>query len=173
MYLGVDESNHGKFPEIFAACISNKKNYAIEREFNKIRSSKKRRYKLLADLNYKHIIFTKDFGGIINSENYKTIAIGEFSRFYSKFHNLEKVFMDGPLPHKQAEKVMEMLYGIDKNIEFRFGIALDKKIKLVNQADNLANFLFRYYRDSPEENKTKYFDNILHPSIRDYERFLI
>lgn len=176
MFIGVDESNRGLFPEIYVACASSNKDYTLEgRMFPKRRKKEEeKRIKTFIGLPYKHILFTKDFQNLFNKENYKTIAIGEFSKFYSNNHNIKMVFMDGNLDnHNQVEKILEMIHGINKRIKFQYGKDLDQKLRIVNEADNRANFLFRYYRDSPEKNKIKYIDSLITPNIREYERFLI
>ncbi|PJE81632.1 hypothetical protein COU58_01660 [Candidatus Pacearchaeota archaeon CG10_big_fil_rev_8_21_14_0_10_32_42] len=174
MFIGVDESNHGRFPEIIVSCASTNKDYIKVKKFSKKRKKiESKRIKTFKGFPYKYMIFTENFGFILNRENYKTIAIGEFSRFYSKEGIVESIFMDGNIPEHQVEKIFEMLYEIDKRIEFCFGKDLDKKLKIVNEADNRANFLYRYYRDSPEKNKAKYLDYLLIPDLRKYEKFLI
>ncbi|MCR4327385.1 MAG: hypothetical protein NUV46_02290 [Nanoarchaeota archaeon] len=175
MFLGLDESNKGLFPEIYVACTSHNKNHTLEgKTFPKKRKKEEeKRIKTFIGLPYKHILFTKDFENLLNRENYKTVAIGEFSKFYSFNNNIKKIFMDGELNNNQVEKILEMLHRINKKIKFQYGKCLDQKIRIVNEADNRANFLFRYYRDSPEKNKTKYIDTLLIPDLKGYEKFLI
>ena len=173
MYLGIDESNHGKSPEIFTGAITYQKEYILEDGVLKKTRRKGGRTNSFLGFQYKHIIFTKDYKDIISCENYKIISIGEFSKFFLKEGDKGEIFMDGDLKHFEGENILKMLYEINKKIVFHFGKSLDEKIKLVNEADNLANFLYRYYRDSREKNKTKYSDTLLHPNIKNYEKYFI
>lgn len=170
MYLGIDESNHGKFPEIFVGCFSFDTRSIIEKRLRKNHSrSIKRRN--LRGFPYKHIIFTKDFKDIIDPKNYDLVAIGELTKFYNNSMGLEKVFMDGEIKNKKEEKIIEMLYHINKKIKFISKPKMDEKINLVNEADNLANLFYRYYAVNNGKNKTKYLGSLLQPNYKDYEMY--
>jgi len=173
-FLGIDESGTGLYPLIYSCCISINKENLIENSFRKKRSNvERKRLKSFVGFPSKHLIFEKKYGGIINSENFKTIAIGEFSKFYSQKYNIKAVYMDGLMPNLQIEKICEMIYGINKRINFLFGKNLDIKLKLVNEADNWANLLFREFRNSSTPQKTRPFEFLPLPDVRNYEKYLI
>jgi len=82
-YLGIDESGNGVYPLIYSCYISVNKESLVEGKFPKRRSkNKKQRMNNLIGFPNKHLIFERKLGKITNYENYKTIAIGEFSKFY-------------------------------------------------------------------------------------------
>ncbi len=173
MYLGIDESNHGRRPEIFVGCITPYDGNIREAVIPKRRDkSESKRWKELLGLPYKHIIFDDEFKDM-DLGNYKTIAIGEFAKFYSQQFEITKIFMDGNMRGPRLEKILEMLDEINSHIKLVYGKDLDRRTKLVNEADNIANLLFREYVLKNGRNKDKYESFLLHPNLKKYERFLL
>lgn len=175
IFLAVEESNHGMYPEFYTGVVTSNPKYIKQTEITKKRGDNLfQRKKSLIGFEYWDIIFNENFGGIKNRDNFKTISIGEFAKFYNKKYNLNTIFMDGDIHPPQLEKIYEMIYGINKKIKFSYGKDLDKKIRIVNEADNLANLLYRCYRDfSLKELERRYGKKHLFPKVKDYEKFLI
>ena len=168
MYLGVDESNHGRTPEIYVGCYSISDKYIVEGNFSKRRKNTRNFF----NIPYKHILFSQDSLDIVGKENFSTIAIVEFAKYVNTIQTLNKIFMDGELNSSQLENIERLVFLIDKKIKIISGKDLDKKIKLVNEADNRANSLFRYY-SSLSKSKKKYLTNLITPKLEDYEQYLI
>jgi hypothetical protein len=173
MYLGIDESNHGLSPEIFVGCITSSYEEVKEerKSLSKIRGAPYSRWKDLLDVNYKHIIFGWEFREI-DPTDYKIIAIGEFARNFSEQFKIRQIFMDGNIKKSQLERIMNILAFVDKDIRLSFGKDLDRKISLVNKADNVANLLFHEYVKNKGREKDKYEKYLIKPDLKDYERFL-
>jgi uncharacterized protein YueI len=99
------------------------------------------------------------------------ISVCELAKKANSQGELKKTFIDGEILPKQSETIEKILTDLEINTEIISGKKLDTTIGLVNEADNRANFLFRYYI-SKSKDKKKYLDKIIIPDIEFYLRYL-
>lgn len=170
MNLGVDESNHGRFPEIFVCSYSCTPKDVEEGCFPKQRRKTKRSFK---NIPYYHTIFTEDLALDIGMKNFPILAFCEFVTTVGKKHALERVFIDGDPHGAQLEAMVRFLSMYSPRTKLCYGPELDMKYRLVNEADNRANHLYRYYSKKDLLIKSDYNDTLLSPCIEDFEEYLL
>lgn len=143
--LGVDESNHGKFPEIFTCCLSYNLKLEKRGSFNKVRSGnngvgkycdrKTTVFYVKCNLmNLKGLPRHRIKGGIV-----RCLLEGDIP------DNL-KIYYDGNPESGERGYLQYILTdrtGLTQdNLEIVMESQLDEKIKIVNMADRFANTLF-------------------------------
>ncbi|MCR4284558.1 MAG: hypothetical protein NUV97_00755 [archaeon] len=175
MNLGVDESNHGKVPEIFVGCFSaNPEDALIEEEgtYSKRRSNQIQRP--CFQIPFKHLLFSEDHKRIVGAPNLPLIAVGTLASFvYGAYSKLGGVYLDGELNEAQTRALEKILHSICPGMGLFTGAALDTRVRLVNEADNRANMLHRYYSQGSGGRRDKYLDSLLDPQIRRFRGYLI
>ena len=142
-YLGVDESNHGRYPEIFVGrYTTNPSDAEKNTQFSKKRS--KNNIAMHA-LDYRFFSLTKDMGELITPRYGMVISIAEFLKFFeSRGQTLEKIVVDGLMTSDQVEELNRVVYPrrlpllVDE-------IQADKSYRCVNEADHIANGIFRLH----------------------------
>lgn len=148
-FVGIDESNHGRYPEIFVGVFSNDLRDIKKSSFGKIRNKKEDLVEKLGNRDYyfsllnkkdKYRIPDRDLGGLITSN-----LLFPFIRDHpnSKY----ELYWDGEIKLNDLIHTKEMtcnLCGIEeKNLLVRAGKSFDKKYYLVNLADSIAYQLFK------------------------------
>ena len=149
-YVAIDESNHGKFPEILVAALSNTDSHVAERSrhaFPKLRKYHQGLDKKLANkgIDYSFLLYTladyeadrdKMFGIIVGS-----LLVG------FDFRSPINVYIDGELRNPRKEYVERALMAVTGfricNIAIHSGADLDKRVELVNAADEIAHSLYK------------------------------
>lgn len=145
LYVGIDESNHGRFPEVFTAVISNLKNDSIERKsMTKVKKNFKRfphgqyrdyTFLLARKADYERIPSREMIGTVIGSLIVESIDP-------KSTRNLE-IYLDGD-HWTQSSQIYTKNYVSDilsiskKNLYLKVEKDLDRKIYLVNLADQQA-----------------------------------
>lgn len=170
MFLGIDESNHGRIPEIFVGVFS-----TLGKDIRKSNFEKNRDKRSFPNLNdnqfYKHIIFDETSKKIA-TEKLPIIATLEFLKYYSKFNPevpLSRIYLDGEaLPNQKELLEKNLPYNIKVNWEPRSDI----KYGIVNFADIIANRLYRYYSIPSKKPKLKYSQTLITPKLEDYLELL-
>ena len=173
-YLGVDESNHGRFPEIYVGVFSGKKmdtHLSEKASIPKLRKTKRDISSYLGQRPYKHIVIPEEFKAEFETHGIQIIVLSEFIQYFEK---LSKIIMDGNLDEKVIEYIKKINH--PNKIPFIQGVPDgDKKVRLVNIADSVAYQLFRHYTSKFEKDeKTKgiYLKHLLTPKLEDYSRKL-
>jgi glutaredoxin-related protein len=166
-YLGIDESNHGRYPEIFVAVFSTnpadiKKRWNLEKKRNKGNI-----FSLLNGREFKHIRVTKDYGNFLDVNDISLIVFSEFIKFFKD--NLELVIIDGEMKKgSNIEKLERILYP-NPIPKIKVIPKADTKYEIVNVADRIANLLYRhYYHFKNVRDSRKYFEYLITPKIEDY-----
>ena len=169
-YLGIDESNHGNFPEIFVASYSdNPKDLEWRmKKFPKKRGGSKE--KTLEKNEYKHIVMDRETKEYLGRDGAMLVIASELIR---DFKGLEKVVIDGHIDGKLLS---------DLQILFPNGPVIDayadgdRRFMAVNRADEIAYRLYKYYDSFKNAHDTKYYigTNITpkYKRYREYEEFL-
>jgi hypothetical protein len=162
-YLGIDESNHGKFPEIYAAVFSRR----LKDVEKKMHIAKKRRnrniFSFLEGREFRYILVPGEYKEILGSnDNVMAVVICEFVRC---FGDLEMILVGGRVSKNVCEKI-EMI--LERECPFIVGEPkADVHYPLVNLADGVANFLFRQYSLSRRVGE-RYLDYLVTPKLEDY-----
>jgi hypothetical protein len=166
LYIGGDESNNGRIPEIHVAVFSQNYLDIIPGTYRKIRR-KDSNWNMDLGPEYK---FTFLISPIRRNPSRNPDLIG---RIYSSLLNKEvsrnisklAIYIDGSL-YKKEEKHLQSLISYSTNyrsrdISINFGPQLDTTIGLVNNADKIANFLFRKKLSFEELSRDKRFKPLL------------
>ncbi|MCK4589339.1 MAG: hypothetical protein KAT77_02775 [Nanoarchaeota archaeon] len=177
--LGIDESNHGRYPEVIVGV------YSYFRKDILLNSGLSRRYKktIFSEFGlsrkFKHIIIPREYEKILGKEgithNIKVIAYAELikSFFEESGENLSKVLIDGEMRESDLERLARVLHPI-RMPETETIPKADSKYPIVNFAHRIARKLFReYIHNSDSEEITDFLDNLVTPKIEDYKGMLI
>lgn len=149
LVMGVDESNHGRFPEIFVAVFSRLEKDILEKKFIKKRGNSNP-LKSLGNRSYSFLQASKaDYDRIPNKEFIGTIITSLFhEKKPNSFSNLE-LYIDGSRSPSQIIYTRDLLSEtceIPKDlISINHGPKYDQKYFIVNLADSIANHIFRHF----------------------------
>jgi len=154
---GFDESNNGKFPVVYTLVSSNNP-YDInkqKRELPKIRKNHSSLKNKLRSRDYSFLLLTNFESAFIT--NYKIIGVVLASLIYEKpIEDNLNLYIDGEWGIKTkdfAKYILRDITGLEKDlIEIHTGKDLDKKINLVNIADETAHWLLQKSFDSLRKN---------------------
>jgi hypothetical protein len=166
-YLGIDESNHGRFPEIFVAVYSEARSDIFRTEgLHRSRNGTLKVHEVLKGRPFKHILIPQEYKHILG-ENYtkkiKTIVLAEF---ISHFPNLGKVLVDGEISESIISNLEKILGNDMCNIMCE--AHADSRYELVNKADIVAHLLHQHYNHKECPNYEKYVEHLLTPRIEHY-----
>jgi len=170
MNLGVDESNHRRYPEIFVGCYS-KDADAIKR--GNLPKHRKTGHRPFYDYEYRHLRLEETHAQLIHPRYFIVIATSELVRYLEQTNRVEKVFVDGRLKEDQKAALEERLHALRHTIRLLEHKGLDRRIPLVNEADNWANRLHRYYSQPQDTPKNKYVDTLVTARLEDYPELFI
>jgi len=146
LYAGIDESNHGRFPEIYVSAFHNAKKLITEKEMlPKIRHHKNTE-DLLEKIDYSFVILRKDDLERLDKRQAQGFIIS--SLVYRKRRAARNiglsVFIDGEVPTSNliyAKDIVSSMCEIPKDcLDFYAGPKLDKRLQLVNYADRFAHY---------------------------------
>lgn len=152
-YIGVDESNHGRSPEIFVAVYSSHRS-DISIQTSKLHPKKRTGHRYLAsrlgNRAYSFLIVDRD---VLHSTPEDIIVASVVSSFIGEARKdfaLEVpfyFFIDGDISDKREREIRsrcEKDFGITcKEMHLSYGKDLDRKTFLVNLADEIAHTLYR------------------------------
>ena len=163
-YLGIDESNHGKFPEIFVGAFSNRDKDITKGDIGKIRK-KGRQNNVIGSRQFRYIIMSREYGELFGS--YGAMAFVSYAELIRTFPNIKRVIIDGKI--SESEKIIRGLeFVLDEMPEIDFIPKADIIIPIVNTADCIANSLYRYHTSNPREEKSHHLRNLITPDIKQY-----
>lgn len=162
--VGIDESNHGQFPEIFVATFSFDKedfldNFPIKKKISKTSPIKK---------------FQKNYNYLIAIENdYERLAPREFmgvltsSLIYDKREEFPEnliVFIDGYMKNSSKIYTRDLISDFcsfnKNNIFVHSGADFDRTYPIVNYSDAIARHLFRRncsLKELSKDSERRYF----------------
>ena len=161
-YLGIDESNHGKFPEIFVAVCSNyKKDIKRKNEEDMLPKHRKdlNLENILKKRFFRHLLMPKNLGHKYDDREIKIIA---FSTLINYFNDLELVIIDGKGKDSTIREIENLLI-FDNKPTIIFEPKGDRYYPIVNVADYVAHKLFKHYTKKVLSKKeySKYDDTML------------
>jgi len=189
-FLGIDESNHGRFPEIFVGVYSLyecdtkpayslnepleiinkkklpkiKKKNKINKEEDKQKAEDKQKKEDILDIlekrKFKHIFLSQEHKDRFGFEGVRAIAYAELIK---EFGNLELVIIDREIGDQLKENMSKILYPQPPPLIIAESNA-DHRYLIVNKADQLARKLFRYYQPFwNDRDHAKYLDYLIMP----------
>ncbi|MBN2459691.1 hypothetical protein JXB28_05375 [Candidatus Woesearchaeota archaeon] len=173
-YLGIDESNHGRFPEIFVAVYSLfdcdiKPAYSLSEPLEvmykkQIPKVKKKKNVEISDIvkkrDFKYVLLTEDFKDRFGFEGVRAIAYAELIKALSP---LELVIIDRDIDPLLKENMARIIHP-QKLPDVVAENNADHRYPLVNMADHIARRLFRYYQPFKNERSyPKYAEYMISP----------
>jgi hypothetical protein len=176
-YLGIDESNHGRFPEIIVGVCSPN---PAEVSFYEQALSKKRKTKSAFTYakrdEFRHVLLPEDslrFGSI---RGLRLVAIAELIKYFSP---VERAVFDGQVAEEDLN-ALEITLGQKMPLVMTMTKG-DEHIPLVHRADAIASSLFRYYGRTKcrkiaqikrQSRAQKYLGTLITPRLEDYADLL-
>jgi len=167
--VGLDESNHGRWPEIIVGVWSSNLNLVVPtsaRAYVKRRSQTNpdalRKY--VADKDFRYVVIPQDYA-YLGRERLVGVSFAAIIQEFSEdpYGELEQALIDGS-PVAQTQKVIERL--LDSNISVDYLAKGDSSVQLLNQADRLAYFLFKLHTIKKySRSRVTYSDRLLHPDF--------
>ncbi len=147
LYIGIDESNHGRYPEVFVAVFSN-----LNQDIIKPGHLSKKRpgipFNFLNGRDYSFLLVNKhDLGRLPKKELTGVVLSSLFSgKSFGDFSHLD-IFIDGSIDISRkiySQEVISEVYEIPKkNISIESGSKFDQTYPIVNFADSIAHYIFR------------------------------
>ena len=165
-YLGIDESNNGRFPRIYAAVFStNPSDIKNSVRIDKVRGRRSNRLTIaLKGRDYRYSVINRTDQDLFG----KNISLMAMAELIKSFANLETIIIDGTLSKNNMELLKSYLYTC--NIpDIRSEPKADISYPIVNAADNVANLIYRHY--SKLRGKVvsrRYLNKFVTPGIKDY-----
>jgi len=145
--LGYDESNHGRYPEICVVTVSNflKDLFESPIPLEKIRGRHRGILKRLKQKDYSFLDFSAAAYELTSSTQKLGIILANLIKTKPLGDHL-KIFVDGrwyEYAKNYAKSILHETTGLEKDcIEIISGARLDKRIPLVNLADEVANWIY-------------------------------
>ncbi len=134
--MGIDESNHGRYPEIFVAVYSEIPDDVVEHE--QLPKVRKRHggaiLPFLKSRSFRHILIPERYGDLFGGKGTSLVVVSEFIRY---FNNLEGVIVDGEPKWDVIEGLEKMLHPLPIP-KVSFVAKGDTKFGIVNLADHVA-----------------------------------
>ncbi|MDP2750751.1 MAG: hypothetical protein Q8O89_08025 [Nanoarchaeota archaeon] len=171
-YVGIDESNHGRVPEIFVAVYSS--NLSDIERINELpkRRNKKEIGDILEATDFKHIIISQEYRNLMTDQGMLLVAVSELvNGFSEQNYSIDMVFVDGQVKERTLNEIRKNIKPACNRILFEPNA--DKTFPVVNLADYIANGLHRHYAHFKNvyDNK-KYWDKLITPDIKRYREQL-
>lgn len=151
LIVGVDESNNGKFPAYFVAILSQKAlDITAKIKSEKIRSHKPNLFNQLKKRGYSFLLFEENDQERIPGFKKPGVIVASLldQEIGQEVENLA-IYLDGEYTTPQKSYLRDCVSdysGLERRCVNLFcGANFDKKIKIVQLADELAHYLFRKY----------------------------
>jgi len=154
--VGVDESNHGRFPEYYAAVFSeidsDAKIFPIipgrEPKFSKIRSSHKGLFTKLKGRDYSFLLARRrNYDAFPKPEFIGNVCAGLLNDKLPEDLERLSIYLDGEVSKIKrdfTQGIVSEVYDLHPSqIEVKYGKKLDQRCLIVNLADELAHHLFK------------------------------
>lgn len=162
-FFGVDETNNGKFPVIYAAVFANSPLDAEilpQTAFPKVRRGHRGLSTKLASRDYSFLLLTRAEAEIFGYHRLPGVVAASLVQHEPLEAPLE-LFFDGevfghdPLKHSEyARDMLREVTGLPRDlISVHYGKDLDRRVRIVNLADEVAHWLLKKsietIRDNP------------------------
>ncbi|MBN2052055.1 hypothetical protein JW756_00970 [Candidatus Woesearchaeota archaeon] len=166
-YLGIDESNNGRYPEIFVGVYSENPEDIVTttKGLSKKRKSPKRIINsILQEREFKYIVIDESYSQLFHTKNISVLAAAELIR---AFNNLERIIIDGEIRRTELRNLEGLA---QKPVIILPEPKADVKYPIVNAADNLAHILYKYHSECKRKNNDgkDYEEHLITPNIYEY-----
>ena len=142
-YVGYDESNHGLFPEICVTVSGSEEDAVVMRDFVSKRRNHRQVRKRVGDRDYSYLLFTETEKEIIPVYEKLGVVLGSLV-YGEKFDGALDVYIDGEWGDECLDYALDTLGEVTRlrsdMISIRTGANLDKRVGLVNIADEVAHW---------------------------------
>ncbi|MBS3155580.1 hypothetical protein J4404_03745, partial [Candidatus Woesearchaeota archaeon] len=167
-WVGIDESNHGRYPEIYVAVFSQ-----YPQDASPVIGLKKNRNKgnldlILKERDFRFILIPKEYKNFLSPNDIAVVNVVEFIKYFTrnKPEYQIKYFIDGEFKQSYLNKIDRVLYPI-RTPEIIIESKADVRYPVVNKADYIARLLHNKY--NKESDLPKYlFEKIITPRLEDY-----
>lgn len=156
LFMGIDESNHGRFPEVFAGIFSSFKSDAVlkgsrvkkEDLLPKTRKHKENPISKFGERYYSFLIAEKkDYDRFNNREFIGNVVASLLDRNIPEDLDRLLVFIDGNDFESRRNYAKDLIvdrYSLKRDqVKISSGGNFDRQYPLVNLADKLAHYFFR------------------------------
>tara|TARA_Y100000310_G_scaffold311437_1_gene357711 strand:+ start:427 stop:987 length:561 start_codon:yes stop_codon:yes gene_type:complete len=167
--IGIDESNHGRFPEIFVAVRTYRKSDIKPKDgLSKCRENGEI-YAILEGRDFRYITVSSEMGAELSLDETKVLVFSSFIRYFDAAtrNPLSRVIIDGYVEDRLFEDVGRLIYPISLPLIIAETKA-DKIYPIVNVADRVANLLHRHHHNKRNEKLAQYAGKRLDLSLEDY-----
>lgn len=168
-YVGIDETNHGRYPEIFVAAYSNNQKDVLTAS-NPVYAKKRHSHKglpaKLTHRGYSFVIITRDLLEAYSEEEIFGAVISSLIAPIREPNPLE-IHIDGDISPKKEEQMFRYLDERSrmKGRKIIWGPKLDMRTPLVNLADETACWLFHKSLEKLTENPHEVMLSLLNQKI--------
>jgi len=143
LYIGVDESNHGRFPEIIVGAMSGLREKAIQGTYEKQRKINIIPPSWLNEIDYSFFVINKRDHKRTLKPNFIGLEISTLLQDLNNPHlKLLNISLDGIVLESKRHYVRDMVSEVcsfpKEAITFNFGAKFDEIYPLVNLADTIA-----------------------------------
>ncbi|MBS3150571.1 hypothetical protein J4425_02085 [Candidatus Woesearchaeota archaeon] len=146
VYIGIDESNHGKFPEVYVSVLSTNPEGIIPKRLQKIRS-RVRLEKIIKELeDFKYTIVERNNSDYFEKNGVRAQAISTLLLNFEIIPSRTFVYIDGEDIKGVAQDILT-IYNSKSRLNFErdhliFAVGGDTIFPVVNDADRLAYKIF-------------------------------
>ncbi len=170
--VGIDESNHGRVPEIFVAVYSPYLGDIKRAKELPKKRNKKEIADILEDAEFKHLVISQEYRNLMTDQGMLLVAVSELVMDYSEAYGpIDMVFVDGEIRPRTLEMIRENIKPVCTRILFEANA--DKTLPIVNRADYIANGLHRHYsRFKNAADSRKYLEKLVTLDIKKYREQL-
>ncbi len=163
--LGIDESNHGKYPEIFVGVYSENLEDLLETEgLGKIRRNSKLKDALTKNQDFRYVVIPKEYAKILGKKNIPKVACAELIK---SFNGIDSIIIDGEFPKIFKTDIRRIAYPV-KARNIKTIPRADITYPLVNSADHIANLLHRHYSHGKNIGNNDFIEKIITLKVEDY-----
>ena len=148
LYVGFDESNHGKYPEIIVATFSRDSSMILESTIPKQRNHPASFLENLS-CDYTFLLNPTEW----KESNYSYLManiVGCLIKPKINFNDTVRILIDGEIKHSSDKEMNHLKKNIadiaeihKSRLSLKFGPDFDRTYPLVNLADEIAHYIFR------------------------------
>ena len=149
-FIGIDESNHGRYPEIYVAVFSDRQTDILKYKQIKKRKAHNTIESILRDRDYRFLLVEKKHVEKLGPHAIKSSIISTLVLSFDRNIKETHVIIDGE--EKNCLRY-DISYIVSKELKqrvsqenFVFVKNADILFPIVNKADEIANIIYRYYR---------------------------
>lgn len=167
--LGIDESNHGKFPEVFAGVLSfdPRDSEFSEKKLGKKRNSRRSVEDWLSHRPFRYVKMTRHFKetNSLHSLDLMLLSSASLIKASSVDEPLNKVLIDGNLSSEMIEGLYRMIHPLNPHIYA--SESGDQHYPVVNLADLTA---YKLYYSLLDKRRHAYKSYAIIPDINRYDK---